>query len=224
MKVGLCHQLDDYQGFIVRTIGLEEVEEYPHRRWVGGIDLFLESQEQVQEALFKYGKYVYAIGREDMEEVVGRLLRDRGIRLSTAESCTGGLLSARIINTPGASGYFVGGFVVYANELKTKLLSVEEMAIRKYGSVSEEVCRQMAVGALEETDADIALAITGISGPEGATSEKPIGLTYIALATDKEVLVRRFIFKASRNENRFVATQWALEILRRYLLLGGIDV
>ncbi len=224
MKVALCDDVDYSQGIVLRTIGLEGFEGYRYLKGIGGVDFFFDKEEQAQEFLSKYGKYVYAVGKRDLEEVVGGLLKERGLKISTAESCTAGLLSARIVNVPGSSAYFVGGFIVYSNELKTKLLSVEEGAIKRYGSVSEEVCRQMAVGALEETDADISLAITGISGPGGATYTKPVGLTYIALATDKEVLVKRFIFEGSRNENRFMATQWALEMLRRYLLFGGIDV
>mgnify|MGYP000501241028 CR=1 FL=1 len=220
MRVGLCDDAK-VEGLIARTIGLEGLEGYKQVKWIGGIDVILKNKEELEEFLAKYGEYVYAVGREEMEEVVGRLLKERGLKLATAESCTGGLLSARIVNVPGSSAYFVGGFVVYANELKTRLLSVEEEAIKRYGAVSEEVCRQMAVGALEETDADISLAITGISGPEGGTPDKPVGLTYIGLATDREVMVKRFLFNGGRNENRFLATQWALEMLRQYLLKGG---
>jgi len=220
MRVGLCDDAK-VEGLIARTIGLEGLEGYKQVKWIGGIDVILKNKEELEEFLAKYGEYVYAVGREEMEEVVGRLLKERGLKLATAESCTGGLLSARIVNVPGSSAYFVGGFVVYANELKTRLLSVEEEAIKRYGAVSEEVCRQMAVGALEETDADISLAITGISGPEGGTPDKPVGLTYIGLATDREVMVKRFLFNGGRNENRFLATQWALEMLRQCLLKGG---
>lgn len=218
MRVGICEDIKEWEGYLVRTIGLEDIEGYKYTRWVGGLDVFLNTEEELEEFLEKYRQFVYAVGKEDMEEVVGRLLKEKGVKLATAESCTGGLLSARVVNVPGSSAYYVGGFVVYANELKTKLLSVEEEAINRFGAVSEEVCRQMAVGALEETDADIALAITGISGPSGATLEKPVGLTYIALATDREVLVRKFLFSGTRNENRFMATQWALEMLRQYLM------
>ncbi|MCS7196999.1 MAG: nicotinamide-nucleotide amidohydrolase family protein [Aquificaceae bacterium] len=218
MKVGLCEERAHEEGYIVRTLGLESLEGYRSIKWVGGVDVLLSGEEELRDFMSKYGDFVYTVGREELEEVVGKLLKERGLKLATAESCTGGLLSARIVNVPGSSAYFVGGFVVYANELKMKLLSVDEEILKKYGAVSEEVCRQMAVGALEETDADIALAITGISGPGGGSPEKPLGLTYIALSTDREVFVKRVVFRGSRNENRFMATQWALEVLRRYLL------
>ncbi len=220
MIVGLCDENIEFDGFIVRTIGLDVVDEYKSRKWIGGVDFFIENERELKLFMERYGNFVYAIGGESMEEVVGKLLRERGLKLATAESCTAGLLSARLVNVPGSSQYFLGGFVVYANELKTKLLGVEEEALRKHGAVSEEVCRQMAIGVLEETDADIGIAITGISGPEGGTDQKPVGLTYIALATDREVVVRRFLFEGSRNENRFIATQWSLEMLRQYLIRG----
>ncbi len=152
-----------------------------------------------------------------IEEEVISLLTEKGLTLAVAESCTGGLLSARLINVANASRCFLGGFVVYSNVLKMKFLSVEEETIKKYGAVSEEVCRQMAVGCLEETDADISIAITGIAGPGGGTLQRPVGLTYIALATDKEVLVEKYVFTGNRNENRFMATQKAMEILIKYL-------
>jgi nicotinamide-nucleotide amidase len=121
------------------------------------------------------GFYVYADDKREMEEVVGELLKERGLKLAVAESCTGGLLSARLVNVPGSSQYFLGGFVVYSNELKTKLLSVEKELLQKHGAVSEEVCRAMCISALEETDADISIAITGIAGPSGATPTKARG-------------------------------------------------
>ncbi|WPM31945.1 nicotinamide-nucleotide amidohydrolase family protein [Hydrogenobacter sp. T-2] len=220
MIVGLCEENLDFNGFIVRTIGLDALEGYRSVKWAGGVDFFIEDEEKLKLFVERYKDFIYAIGKESMEEVVGKLLREKGLKLATAESCTAGLLSARLVNVPGSSQYFLGGFVVYANELKTKLLGVEEEALRKHGAVSEEVCRQMAIGVLEETDADIAIAITGISGPEGGTEHKPVGLTYMAFATDREVVLRRFLFQGSRNENRFMATQWALEILRRYLTKG----
>ncbi len=218
MIVGLCDDHFEFEGFLVRTVDLRNAEGYKVRVWAGGVDFFLKDEEELRNFLDKYADFVYTVGRENIEEVVGRLLKERGFKLAVAESCTGGLLSARLVNVPGSSQYFAGGFVVYSNELKTKVLGVNEETIRKHGAVSEYVCRQMAVGALQKTDADIALAITGISGPGGGTREKPVGLTYIALATDKGLEVRRFIFGSGRNENRFMATQWALEMLRRYLI------
>ncbi|MCS7263110.1 MAG: nicotinamide-nucleotide amidohydrolase family protein [Aquificaceae bacterium] len=218
MRVGLCPGLEQVQGYVARTFGLQELQGYRTVEWAGGVDVLLESREELEKFLQRYGQFVYAVGGEELEEVVGRLLAQRGLKLVTAESCTGGLLSARIVNVPGSSSYFLGGFVAYDNRLKGDWLGVEEGALRSSGAVSEEVCRQMALGALHKTGADVSVAITGISGPGGGTQEKPVGLTYIALADRRQVSVRRFVFSGSRNENRFVATQWALELLRQYLL------
>ncbi len=218
MIVGLC-RVEFMEGYILRTFGLD-VDSLTYsqvRSWIGGVDIYFKDEETWKKAKESLGFYVYADRRVEMEEVVGELLRTRGFKLAVAESCTAGLLSARLVNVPGSSDYFVGGFVVYSNELKTKLLSVEEELLERYGAVSEEVCRAMCIGALEETDADIAVAITGVAGPS-ASERKPAGLTYISLGTDKEIYIEKHMLKYSRNENRFLATQLALNLVRRYLL------
>ncbi|MCS7307829.1 MAG: nicotinamide-nucleotide amidohydrolase family protein [Aquificaceae bacterium] len=218
MRVSLCEGVKRSSKYVARLV--DEVEGYAGVRWWGGLDVVFESQEELGDFLKKHGKYVYCVGDMELEEVVGELLKAKGLKLVVAESCTGGLLSARIVNVPGSSAYFMGGFVVYSNDLKVRLLGVEEEAIKTYGAVSEEVCKQMAVGALKRTSADIAIAISGVSGP-GGSPQKPQGLTYIALANGEEVAVRKFTFNGSRNENRFMATQWALEMLRLHILKEG---
>ncbi len=220
MRVGVCKDRKS-RPLVLRTFGLKRVDDVPSRRWVGGLDLFPEDEEQKTKLWRKYEDYVYTDRWEGMEEVVARLLRERGLKLAVAESCTGGLLSARITNVPGCSSFFLGGFVVYANELKSKLLSVDEVLIVRYGAVSEEVCRAMCIGVLEETDADLCIAITGIAGPTGGSKDKPVGLTYIGIGSDKEVWVERHIFGGGRNTNRFLATQSALNMLRKFLLRGA---
>ncbi|WP_448588262.1 CinA family protein [Thermocrinis sp.] len=218
MIVGLCKE-DFMEGYILRTFGVD-ASSLPYseaRAWVGGLDLYFKDEDSWLEAKEKLGFHAYADRKVEMEEVVGELLKARGLKLSVAESCTAGLLSARLVNVPGSSKYFVGGFVVYSNELKTKLLSVKKELLERYGAVSEEVCRAMCIGALEETDADIAIAITGISGP-WSSERKQVGLTYIGLCTDKEVYVEKHILNLGRNESRFLATQLALNLLRKFLL------
>ncbi|WP_333785297.1 nicotinamide-nucleotide amidohydrolase family protein [Thermocrinis sp.] len=218
MIVGLCKS-EFLEGYVLRTFGLDKDSlRYPQvRSWIGGVDIYFNDEETWQRVKESLGIYVYADRRIEMEEVVGELLREKRLKLAVAESCTAGLLSARLVNVPGSSDYFVGGFVVYSNELKTKLLSVEKELLEKYGAVSEEVCRAMCIGALEETDADITVAITGVAGPS-ASERKPAGLTYVGLCTDKDVHVERHMLNLSRNENRFLATQIALNLLRKYLL------
>ena len=215
--VGVCNRRKG-KGLVVRAFGLSRVEGVRQRRWIGGLDLFPEDEKQKEYLIEKYRSYVYADRWEELEEVVARILKDRGLKLAVAESCTGGLLSARLVNVPGSSLFFLGGFVVYANELKSKLLSVEERLLSTHGAVSEEVCRSMCVGVLEETDADVSIAITGIAGPSGGSKEKPVGLTYIGLGWDQGVVVEKHIFRGSRNVNRFLSTQTALNMLRKFLL------
>ena len=221
MIVSLCRRRTKKSfPFMLRTFGLSEevLKHYQHKRWVGGADLYFNTEQEKEEAYKRLKEFVYADSPKEMEEVVVDMLKKTGLKLATAESCSGGLLSARIVNVPGSSKVFLGGFVVYANELKTKLLSVEESLLKEFGAVSAEVCRAMCVGALEETDADVCIAITGIAGPDGGIEEKPVGLTFIGIGTDSEVMVERYQLKGQRNQNRFFSTQIALDTLRRFLL------
>ncbi len=220
MIVSICGKRRRNHRYILRTFGLSEdrLKNYIYQKTIGGIDLFFEREEEKERAYSEFKDHVYADGYLEMEDVVVELLKAKGLKLAVAESSTGGLLAARIVNVPGSSSNFLGGFVVYANELKTKLLSVEEELLTDYGAVSGEVCRAMCVGVLEETDADISLAITGIAGPSGGTKLKPVGLTYIGLGTDKEVIVQEYKLKEERNTNRFLSTQIALDMLRKFLL------
>jgi len=130
------------------------------------------------------GDAIYGEDRETLELVAGRLLRERGLTITVAESCTGGLVCHRLTNVPGSSAYLLGGAVTYSNELKSSLLGVDPALIAREGAVSESVARAMAEGARREFGSDLALAITGIAGPDGGTATKPVGLTFIALAGD----------------------------------------
>ncbi len=218
MRISICNRKNK-KGLILRAFGIEDInmKEIKYKRWIGGLDIFPENELQKQKLLELYKDYIYTDTWEEMEDVVARLLIQRNMKLAVAESCTGGLLSARLVNVSGISSFFLGGVVVYANELKSKLLSIDENLLLKHGAVSEEVCRAMCVGVLEETDADISVAITGIAGPGGGSKEKPVGLTYVGIGSDKEIVVHRFIFSGSRNVNRFLATQTALNLLRKAL-------
>ncbi len=153
-----------------------------------------------------------------VETRIGPLLLARGWWLAVAESCTGGLLGHRITNVPGASAYFRGGVIAYANEVKMHLLGVPEEVLLEYGAVSEPTVRAMAWGVKERLQADVALAISGIAGPTGGTPEKPVGTTWIALATPEGIRARRYRFTGSREENKWQATeaalQWLLDVLQ----------
>jgi nicotinamide-nucleotide amidase len=166
----------------------------------------------------RLGPLVYARGEETMESVVGRLLVERGLTLATAESCTGGLIGARLTAVPGSSRYYRGGVVAYANEAKRDLLGVPEALLREHGAVSGPVARAMAEGARARLAADLALATTGISGPDGGTPEKPVGLVWVALASRGGVEAEQMVFPFDRDRHRTITAQTALDWVRRALL------
>jgi nicotinamide-nucleotide amidase len=161
---------------------------------------------------------IYSEDGRELPEIVSGLLRERRLSLVTAESCTGGLLAARITEVPGASAFLDRGFVTYSNRAKVEMLGVAPALIETHGAVSEEVAQAMAAGARQRTGADVALAITGIAGPDGGTPEKPVGLVYIALAGAAGDRVRRIHMPGERDRIRLYSTQAALEMLRRGLL------
>lgn len=137
--------------------------------------------------------------------------------LALAESCTGGMIAARITGVPGASGFFHMGFVTYSNESKERFLGVPGEVIASRGAVSAEVAELMARGAREKAGVSLALAVTGIAGPEGGTEEKPVGTVYIALAWGDGVLTRRFLFHGDREEIRGQTCEHALTLLLGFL-------
>lgn len=138
---------------------------------------------------------------------------DRGLTVATAESCTGGLVAKLITDLPGSSGYFRAGIVSYANDAKLRLLGVPDDILAAHGAVSAQVARSMALGALERTGADLAVAVTGVSGPSGGTAAKPIGLTYVAVADAAGVEVRRFLWAGDRSGNREASARAAVELM-----------
>ncbi|MEP7274615.1 MAG: competence/damage-inducible protein A, partial [Acidobacteriota bacterium] len=140
------------------------------------------------------GDYVFSTKGEQLEEVVGTLLRQRGLTLATAESCTGGLLAGRITEVPGSSDYFHEGIVSYANEAKIDLLGVPNELIAEHGAVSDQVAEAMARGVRARAKASLGIGITGIAGPGGGSEAKPVGLVYISLAGEQTIETRRFLF------------------------------
>jgi len=156
-------------------------------------------------------------GRE-LPHVVVDLLRERGLTLALAESCTGGLLSARLTDVPGASAVLERGFVTYANRAKVEEIGVDPSILDKTGAVSEETAAAMAAGAMKAAGVDVGVGITGIAGPDGGTPEKPVGLVFVATSGAAGTRVRRSLFPGGRERVRYQATQVALEMLRRGLL------
>jgi PncC family amidohydrolase len=147
-----------------------------------------------------------------VESLQARCL-ERGLTVATAESCTGGLVAKLLTDVAGSSGYFRGGIVSYANEAKVRLLGVAQEQLAAHGAVSAQVARAMAVGARERTGADLAVAVSGVSGPGGGSPAKPVGLTYVAVADGAAVEVRRFLWVGDRSANRDASARAALELL-----------
>jgi nicotinamide-nucleotide amidase len=156
-------------------------------------------------------------GRE-LPQVVTDLLRERSLTLALAESCTGGLLSARLTDVPGVSAVLDRAVVTYANRAKVEALGVDAALVERHGAVSEEVASAMAAGIMKAARSDIGVAITGIAGPDGGTSDKPVGLVFVAICGAAGTRVRRNHFPGGRGLVRQQATQIALEMLRRGLL------
>lgn len=148
-----------------------------------------------------------------LEEQVGESLRRTGGSVSTAESCTGGLISHRITNVSGSSSYFMGGVVTYSNEAKMGLLGVGERLLEEQGAVSEQVAGEMAEGVRERFTTDYAVACTGVAGPTGGTKEKPVGLVYVAVATPAGTRVERCQFEGSRERIKEQTADRALTML-----------
>ena len=152
-----------------------------------------------------------------LESVVGRLLRQRGLTLAVAESCTGGLVSHRITNVPGSSAYYHGSVTAYSNEIKEDVLQVRRDTLGRHGAVSEQAVREMAQGVRRLLRADIGLAVTGVAGPDGGTPEKPVGLAYVALAAFSGDWVERHVWDGDRWQNKARSADAVLDLLRRYL-------
>jgi nicotinamide-nucleotide amidase len=166
----------------------------------------------------RLGPLVYGEGDDSMETVVGRLLTEQGRSIAVAESCTGGLIAERITDVPGSSGYFLGGVVAYANSAKQDLLGVPADVLETHGAVSDATVRAMAEGVRRRFGADIGVATTGISGPDGGSDEKPVGLVHLALARDGETHAEHFVFPLDRTRHRQLTAQVGLDWVRRALL------
>lgn len=166
----------------------------------------------------KLGDAVYGVDGQELEEVVGALLKQRRLNLAVAESCTGGLIGGRITNIAGSSEYFERGVVVYSNSAKTEMLGVMQDLIERHGAVSSEVAAAMAQGIQQSARTDLGLAVTGIAGPGGGTEQKPVGLVLVALATAQGVKTSEYRFLGDREQVRLKASQMALDMVRRHLI------
>ena len=171
----------------------------------------------VDEILKLLGDDVYGVDVDSLEQVVGDGLRERKLTLAVAESCTGGLLSKRLTDIPGASDYYLGGVCSYSNSVKEKVLGVKKETLDTVGAVSPETAEQMAVGVANALGSDIGVGITGIAGPGGGTEDKPTGLVYISVWYDGKFFTRKMQSSLGRDRVRMQAASTALDLIRRHI-------
>jgi nicotinamide-nucleotide amidase len=191
-------------GIIARETGAERAQ-----------SLVDSTEAEIRKRL---GDAVYSADGQPMEEVVGALLKQRRLMLSVAESCTGGLIGARITNIAGSSEYFERAAVTYSNPAKTEMLGVAGALLERHGAVSSEVAAAMARGIRQAAKTDLGLSVTGIAGPNGGTEQKPVGLVYTALASAQGVKTNEHRFLGNREQVRMKASQMALDMVRRHLI------
>ena len=172
----------------------------------------------VDEIRRRLGDAVYAVDGRTMETVVGDLLSARGWTVAVAESCTGGLVGHRLTEVPGSSRYFFGGWVTYDNRAKTEWLGVDPSLLAAHGAVSEPVAAMMAEGARRTAGCDLALALTGLAGPEGGSPDKPVGTLVVGLASSSGTMTGRWRFYGPRSETKLAFSQYGLDTLRRFLI------
>lgn len=164
------------------------------------------------------GKYVYGFNQDTLEGALGELLLQKGLKIGTAESCTGGAIGAKLTSVSGSSAYFQGGVIAYSNELKIKRLNVPSATIEANGAVSESTVEAMIKGAIGQLEVDVAIAVSGIAGPTGGTEEKPVGTVVIGVGNKHNQLVKRFQFTKSRDKNVAISVVVALVMMRKFLL------
>lgn len=214
---------DFHQGIDARLSEIPGLE-YGYCAHIGEVDLRLIGSPEALEqgrtiALGKFQSFLISDDGSSLEGTVVRLLTEKRMKLATAESCTGGLISCRITDVPGSSAVFTHGFITYANAAKVSLLGVSPADLNAHGAVSETVARQMAEGALKASGADIAVAVTGIAGPDGGTPEKPVGTAWISLAAKgSETRATKLFHPRNRHDFKLAVSQAALEAVRRRVL------
>jgi len=205
---------------LAATDGLE----YGYCARIGEVDLRLIGEEEAIAAarslvLGKFSKYLISDDGSSLEATVIRLLEEKGLKLATAESCTGGLIANRLTNVAGASEVFTHGWITYANQAKTAQLHVPAETINTNGAVSEQTARAMAEGALRESGADFAISVTGIAGPGGGTEGKPVGTAWLGLAVrGGETIARKVYHPHNRKDFKQSVSQSALDLIRRQVV------
>lgn len=175
-------------------------------------------EQSRNEVLAAVGEYVYGFDEDTLEANIGKLLKDKKLTLSTAESCTGGAIAQMITSVAGSSAYFKGSVVAYSNEVKEQVLHVKSTTIQQFGAVSEETVAEMLDGVLSVLHTDLAIAVSGVAGPEGGTADKPVGTVIIGIAGKTEKYIRHLSFTNHRGRNIELSSVIALVMLRKFLL------
>jgi competence/damage-inducible protein CinA-like protein len=214
----------DFNSFDV-SIGFYPVFPENHIVIISRQKTLVEAQQKLQlaqdEITKQLEKYIFHYGEETLEEVVAGALIAKKLTLAVAESCTGGLISARLTDVSGSSAFFERGMVTYSNAAKIKLLGIPDNVIEKYGAVSEESARLMAEGVRKLSGTDLGLSSTGIAGPAGGSSDKPVGTVYLALSDSAQTICRHYVFRWDRKRNKHVFSEAALIMLKDYLQEKG---
>lgn len=163
------------------------------------------------------GDLVYGYNKETLSSTIGAIALEKNIKIGTAESCTGGLVSSKIVQTPGSSAYFQGSVTAYSNVLKSKILGVSLDTLKNHGAVSEQTVKEMVLGANKQLGVDVSVAISGIAGPTGGTEEKPVGTIWIACGNEKKIDTLKISAGKNREKNIEYASNYALNVLRKFL-------
>lgn len=185
-----------------------------------------ESKEQLQsilevakqEVISSIGKYVYGFDNDLLENKTGELLLERGLTVGTAESCTGGYIAHLITSVAGSSRYFKGSIVSYSNEIKSSLLQVRETTLQTHGAVSEQTVSEMLDGTLAQLNVDVAIAVSGVAGPDGGTAEKPVGTVFVGVGSKERKVIKKLSLTNNRERNIQLSAIGALILLRKFIL------
>jgi len=197
-----------------------------HRLWFDFPEVRLITQDNGVVKLLrqKFGNAIFTTEDEGLASVTGKIIKNQGLTLATAESCTGGLVSDILTNIPGSSEYFTLGVVSYSNQAKTRILGVEPDVLKENGAVSKPVVRQMLSGITKLAKTDCGIAISGVAGPSGGSTEKPVGTVFIGVQCRGEARIERFNFDSDRRGNKVLSAYTALNMLRLMVQKGETDV
>ena len=193
----------------------------PHRML--GVDIRLTSsnnqlvEDLINEIVPRIEKYVYGYDNDKLEQVIADLLIKNNLTISTAESCTSGLLASRLTDVPGSSQYFKGGSVCYSNELKINDMGIDKDLIERYGAVSEEVAKSLAKNIAQKNNTDLGIGITGIAGPDGGTEKKPVGLVFVGIFYKNNLYIKKYNLTPDRITNRELTVTLCLNEIRKIL-------